>query len=354
MPTHQALGDAELNPNDLAAGARTAVAPNDEPAVSRRPGDLVPRETIERLYERSDRIGLGYFCAHFALIGAGAWCIWASLGTYWFWPLLVLQSIVLGFLFSPLHECAHGTAFRTRWLNETVLWLVAIVYIVPPYFFRYFHLGHHRYTQVPGKDPSLVLPEPANVRQYVWYVAALWFWWRNLRWMVRHAFGLVDPSASRYVPSKRLGLMVTESRLMFSVYGGVFALAAHLGFLPELIACWLLPRFLGEPLQRVIRVAEHVGCEESSNLLANTRTTLSNPLFNALAWQMPYHAEHHLFPNVPFHSLRTLHAHVASHVVVEARGYVAGQRDIIAMLRADKKDPDARERASIRCYSLAA
>ena len=83
--------------------------------------------------------------------------------------------MVIGFLFSPLHECAHGTAFKTRWLNESALWITALVYIVPPYYFRYFHLGHHRYTQVQGKDPSLVLPEPANVGQYVWYCLGLWF-----------------------------------------------------------------------------------------------------------------------------------------------------------------------------------
>ena len=48
---------------------------------------------------------------------------------------------------------------------------------------------------------------------------------------------------------------------------------------------------------------------------------------------MPYHAEHHLFPNVSFHQLPTLHRPVASKIIVEPRGYFAGQRDIIATLR---------------------
>ena len=44
-----------------------------------------------------------------------------------------------------------------------------------------YFLGHHRFTQVPGKDPSLVLvlPTPATFGQYLWYCAGLWFWWRN-------------------------------------------------------------------------------------------------------------------------------------------------------------------------------
>ena len=53
---------------------------------------------------------------------------------------------------------------------------------------------------------------------------------------------------------------------------------------------------------------------------------------NAIAWQMPYHAEHHLFPNVPFHALPAVHALVADRVVVEPRGYLAGQRRIIRRL----------------------
>ena len=136
-------------------------------------------------------------------------------------PVLLVHSFVIGFLFSPLHECAHTTAFKTRWLNEAALWIVAVVYIVPPYFFRYFHLGHHRFTQVQGKDPSLVLPEPATFKQYLWYCGGLWFWWRNITWIAKHAVGVVDPSSADYVPARKLGLMVREARVLTAIYVGV-------------------------------------------------------------------------------------------------------------------------------------
>ena len=67
----------------------------------------------------------------------------------------------------------------------------------------------------------------------------------------------------------------------------------------------LAPRVLGEPVQRLVRVAQHVSCEESENLLTNTRTTLTNGGISALASPLPYHAEHHLLPNVPFFRLPT-------------------------------------------------
>jgi fatty acid desaturase len=204
---------------------------------------------------------------------------------------------------------------------------------VPPYFFRYFHLGHHRYTQVPGKDPSLVLPEPATFPQYLWYCAALWFWWRNLSWIIRHAAGRVDSASNTYVPKARLHLMVLEARIMLVVYCVLALLASSSGYGWTLLLCWLLPRFLGEPIQRILRVAEHVGCEESPDLLKNTRTTLSNWIVHFLAWQMPYHAEHHLYPNVPFYRLSAVHRVVAERVIVEPDGYLCGQRRIIRRLR---------------------
>ena len=212
--------------------------------------------------------------------------------------------------------------------------------LLPPYYFRYFHLGHHRFTQVPGKDPSLVLPTPATFGQYLWYCAGLWFWWRNLSWMVKHACGVVHPASATYVPVSRRGLMVLESRIMVVLYAALFALAVYFGFAWVLVVAWIAPRVAGEPIQRIIRVAEHVGCDESPDLLRNTRTTRTNRLVNAIAWQMPYHAEHHLFPNVPFHALSAVHELVADRVVVEPRGYLAGQRQIIRMLR--DTDPAAR------------
>ena len=257
-----------------------------------------------------------------------------------------MHSVVIGFLFSPLHECSHGAAFKTRWLNEMVLWITAFVYIVPPNYFRYFHLGHHRYTQVPGKDPSLVLPEPANCKQYLWYCAGLWFWWRNLSWMIKHAAGRVHPGSADYVPKGRRGLMVTEAQWLTVSYAALGVVGFVYGFADVLVLCWLAPRVLGEPVQRVFRIAEHVGCEENTDLLSNTRTTMSNPLVNAIAWQMPFHAEHHLFPNVPFHRLPDLHRALSDRVVVEPNGYLAGQWKILCWLRTDNRVASGRHRVS--------
>jgi len=336
MSSMQLIGDGELG---LSADDRPGERP-ETAAVSRRPAGLLDTAALQRLSRRTDVHGLAWFLGHYSLIGLGGWLCWMMFPGPLFWPAFAFQAVVIGFLFSPLHECAHGAAFRTRWVNESVLWITALVYIVPPYYFRYFHLGHHRFTQVPGKDPSLVLPEPANFRQYLWYCAGLWFWWRNLWWMVRHACGFVHPASATYVPVRRRSLMVLESRIMVALYAALFVSAVFFEFAWVLLVAWIAPRVVGEPIQRILRVAEHVGCDESPDLLRNTRTTLTNRFVSAIAWQMPYHAEHHLFPNVPFHALPALHALVGDRVLVEPRGYLAGQREIVRTLL--DADTDAR------------
>ena len=49
-------------------------------------------------------------------------------------------------------------------------------------------------------------------------------------------------------------------------------------------------------------------------------------------WNMPFHAEHHLYPTIPFHFLPALHREVRAGVRHVAPGYVAANREIIQSL----------------------
>ena len=76
---------------------------------------------------------------------------------------MFVHGIVLACLFAPMHECSHGTAFRTRWLNEFAYRLVSLVYISQPTWYRYRHAVHHTYTQIQGKTRPCVLPSPNDL-----------------------------------------------------------------------------------------------------------------------------------------------------------------------------------------------
>jgi fatty acid desaturase len=48
-----------------------------------------------------------------------------------------------------------------------------------------------------------------------------------------------------------------------------------------------------------------------------------------IAWNMPYHAEHHSYPAVPFHKLPRFHGIVAAHLRSTENGYVRFHRKLM-------------------------
>jgi fatty acid desaturase len=74
------------------------------------------------------------------MLAATGTLLWLSLGTLWAIPATLAYGAVLTVpAYSLSHECAHGTAFRSRWLNETCLWLGSLIYYEEPYHRRWSH-----------------------------------------------------------------------------------------------------------------------------------------------------------------------------------------------------------------------
>jgi fatty acid desaturase len=93
-------------------------------------------------------------------------------------------------------------------------------------------------------------------------------------------------------------------------------------------------------------LAEHTGCTFDRNGLTNTRTMLTNAAVRLLMWNMPFHAEHHLYPSIPFHRLADAHAMLRGKLaVVEPRGYV---RWNLAFMRAARKPEAPASAAGVR------
>jgi fatty acid desaturase len=87
------------------------------------------------------------------------------------------------------------------------------------------------------------------------------------------------------------------------------------------LVLWILPQLLAQPLLRLYLLTEHTLCSEDANGLTNTRTTLTNAVLRVLMWNMSYHAEHHLYPSIPFHRLADAHRAVRDRLGVVQPGY---------------------------------
>src|SRR5262249_2699847 len=97
---------------------------------------LLDRARLRPLEGRSDRLGRIPLAGHFGSLAGTGTLLWLALGTWWAVPATLLHGAVLIFLFTPLHECIHRTAFRSRLLNDTVAWVAGALIVLPPEYFR--------------------------------------------------------------------------------------------------------------------------------------------------------------------------------------------------------------------------
>ncbi|OCW57223.1 fatty acid desaturase [Hoeflea olei] len=267
------------------------------------------------LTETSDARGLVQLASHLGAIALLGGLIAARVPS---WPLLMLpQGILIVFLFTALHEASHETPFRTRWLSTWTARVSGFLILLPPRWFRYFHFAHHRFTQVPGKDPELAAPKPETWRQYFLHVSGLPVWLSHLRTLARNAAGRCTDD---FVPAARRAAVAAEARGMLVLYLALAAASLAAGS-AVLLYAWIVPMLLGQPFLRLYLLAEHGRCPQVANMLENSRTTFTNALVRRLAWNMPYHAEHHSYPAVPFHRLPEMHRLAARHLKVTETGY---------------------------------
>ncbi len=284
----------------------------------------VDKGTLKALAERSDRKGLIQFAGHVGLLLAtGGLVLWTD-GTPWVFPSLLGHGIALVFLFSPLHESIHRTAFRSRWLNDALARFCGAILMLPADYFRAFHFQHHRFTQDRLHDPELAGPALTSRKAYLFHVSGLPYWRERIATLCRHAGGRVT---EEFIAPRQRSLVIGEARRHLAVYG----LLAGLSLASDsslLLLIWVLPALLGQPALRLYLLAEHTGCPEVPDMLANSRTTLTNGILERLCWNMNRHSAHHAYPAVPFHALPAADRLLASQIKIRCRGYGAVQRKI--------------------------
>jgi|SRR5579885_1207915 len=302
---------------------RTPEAPITAPPP---PYDLLARADMRALTRRSDVQGAARLGAHCLCIAATGTLVFLAMPS---WPLLLPAMAVHGFtlvtLFAPMHECVHRTAFASRRANLVVGWLAGVLSFYNATFYRHFHAWHHRYTQDPVRDPELIYPKAQTRIAFLRELSGANFWWRRMLDYPRLALGLVRLPFLPDNARRPVALSMSAQLLVYVAAG----LSVALGYEAALFY-WLLPAVLAQPALRALLVAEHSGCSFGQNGLLNTRTTGASFPIRLLMWNMPYHAEHHLYPAVPFYQLPAVHRLVRPHLAHVASGYIAANRTILA------------------------
>src|SRR5512133_2646451 len=124
----------------------------------------VPKAELRRLLERRDGPAIRDTLIWFGLlIGFGWWFI-AWWGSAWAILPLLAYSVLYGTTSdSRWHECGHGTAFKTDWMNIALYEVASFMVMRESVVWRWSHNRHHSDTIIVGRDPEIQIPRPPNI-----------------------------------------------------------------------------------------------------------------------------------------------------------------------------------------------
>ena len=268
----------------------------------------VPRKDLKELMKRSDAPAI-----RDTVIWLGLMAAFAGLAI-WLWPSwwAVLPLAAYGVLYgsasdSRWHECGHGTAFRTSWMNDAVYQVACFMIMRNPVRWRWSHARHHTDTLIVGLDPEISVMRPPVLIKVVLAFFGILDVWQAMRMMVVNAAGHVDAEEKTFIPESEWPKLVHVARIWCLIYAATIALAIGLeSWLPVVLIG--LPRIYGAWHHVLTGLTQHGALAD--NVLdhrMNARTVLINPVSRFVYWNMNYHVEHHMFPMVPYHALPRLH-----------------------------------------------
>jgi fatty acid desaturase len=243
-------------------------------------GVTLERNTIKTLCKRSDRPGLEFLAKWAASLLVTGYLVHLSMGSPWLWPALFIYGTVISLPgYAMSHESAHGTAFRTRWLNELVFWITSLIYMEEPLHRRYTHTNHHTYTWHVDKDSQMPFDTPVTLRVWLLEMSGWALTHFHLITLLRLVRGRYTDVMKWVIPNDEFPRIRRNACIFLGIYLAIFGLIQHV----------------------------EMG-ENEPSIIDSTRSFRTNRLASFLYLNMENHVEHHLYPQVPFYSLPGLHA----------------------------------------------
>jgi fatty acid desaturase len=302
----------------------------------------IPRAKMKELMQRSDGPAIRdtiLWLGSLVVFGGGAALLY---GSWWSVPFFLCYAVVYGGSSdSRWHECGHGTAFKTRWMNNWLYQIACFMLIREPTVWRWSHARHHSDTIIVGRDPEIAWMRPPEIIMVFLGFFAIPGAYKSLARVVYHTTGRLTPDEQSFIPEPEWVKVYKVARIwtVLHILPVVVALAFHT-WLPVLLM-GPLPVMYGIWLEAIFGTTQHAGLAE--NVLdhrLNSRTVYMNPLFRFLYWNMNYHVEHHMFPMVPYHQLPALHEIMKHDTPKPYASLWEAYREIIPTLMRQAKDPE--------------
>ncbi len=301
----------------------------------------IPRARLKELMQRSNgpaiRDTLVWLVAFLAL-GGLAYYFYPTL---WSLPFFLAYGVLYGSSTdSRWHECSHGTAFKTPWMNDAVYQVACFMIMREPTVWRWSHTRHHTDTLVVGRDPEIAVMRPTVILRLVAVFFAIPQVWAEIKSMLRHSAGRLSPDEMDFIPEMERAKVFTTARIWLAIHLAVIALAIYTGSILPVLFAGPLPTMYGAWVHIVTGLTQHAGMPENvTDHRLNCRTVYMNPVLRFIYWNMNYHIEHHMFPMVPYHRLPELHEEMKKYCPPAYRSVYDAYREIIPAVLRQVRDP---------------
>lgn len=219
----------------------------------------------------------------------------AVIGQLPLWLGMVLNGISTYFLFSVVHDSAHGSISKHSRLNDAFGHIGMMFFgpLAPFNLARWIHMQHHRLTNVEGRDPD--------------YFGHIMDKWTPLRWMFFDYYytKFFLQQAGNIRKKFALRLIMQISLVLF-----ILAASAYAGYGWEVLFLWVLPTRISSVLFIAMFVyLPHVPFTHSS-LEDEYKASSLRPgmewLLSPLMVFQNYHLVHHLYPRAPFYRMEKI------------------------------------------------
>lgn len=233
-------------------------------------------------------------------IGLGLWGLSMDGGTAASWLArgagILAAAVALNALYLLSHEGHHGLLFRGPRANHAASFLLCAPLLHGPTAYRVLHEQHHWHLGGPG--------DPDEYRNYARNRRSLWalHWTRLLlgTWLYVELIPLVGYRRAGAADRRRI---LAEYALLVPLHVAVFLLVP----IGVLLQVWLLPGLLVCYFSALRALAQHALTDPADPRTAS-RSVRCGPVAGFLLLHENYHAEHHLFPEVPSYHLPRLRA----------------------------------------------
>ena len=294
----------------------------------------VPRKVMKDLMQRSDQPAIRDTLLLVALMivfaGAGI-ALWP---TVWSVPFWLAYGVLYGSASdSRWHECGHGTAFRTPWMNNAVYEVASFMIMRNSATWRWSHARHHTDTYIVGRDPEIAVMRPPEFAKLVlnfFGVIDVLKFFPNL---VQNAATGPNAQERTFVPQSEWAKVRRVARIHLAIYAATVGLSWALQSILPLMVIGL-PRLYGAWHHVMTGLLQHGGLADNViDHRLNSRTVLMNPVSRFIYWNMNYHVEHHMFPMAPYHALPRLHEIIKTDLPAPTPSIAVGFREMWPALR---------------------